>query len=273
MLFERFVSKERNEPPDIDVDFEHERREEVIQYIYGKYGRDRAALAATVITYRPRSAVRDVVRVLGIDEQHGRAMTRAMRGWRGHRLGGGAVARGGPGSGRTARRAIAAACRRDAGGFPAPPVAARGRFRDLRRAAGRAGAGGERRDGRPHRHPVGQGRSGGPAACSRWTCSAWACSPRSASASISIAGFRGEAPLDASATVPAEDRERVRDDLPRRHHRRVPDRIARADGDAAAPAAGQLLRPGDRGRHRPARPDPGRHGASLSAPAQRRGSR
>ena len=50
MLVERFISKERNEPPDIDVDFEHERREEVIQYIYGKYGRDRAALAATVIT-------------------------------------------------------------------------------------------------------------------------------------------------------------------------------------------------------------------------------
>ena len=54
LLFERFISAERNEPPDIDVDFEHERREEVIQYIYGKYGRDRAALAATVICYRPR---------------------------------------------------------------------------------------------------------------------------------------------------------------------------------------------------------------------------
>jgi error-prone DNA polymerase len=57
MLFERFISRERDEPPDIDVDFEHERREEVIQYIYRKYGRDRAALAATVITYRPRSAI------------------------------------------------------------------------------------------------------------------------------------------------------------------------------------------------------------------------
>jgi hypothetical protein len=56
MLFERFVSKERNEPPDIDVDFEHQRREEVIQYIYAKYGRERAALAAAVITYRTRSA-------------------------------------------------------------------------------------------------------------------------------------------------------------------------------------------------------------------------
>jgi len=58
MLFERFVSRERNEPPDIDVDFEHERREEVIQYIYGKYGRERAALAATVIRYRRKSARR-----------------------------------------------------------------------------------------------------------------------------------------------------------------------------------------------------------------------
>jgi error-prone DNA polymerase len=66
MLFERFVSRERNEPPDIDVDFEHQRREEVIQYVYGKYSRDRAALAATVICYRPRSAVRDVGKALGL---------------------------------------------------------------------------------------------------------------------------------------------------------------------------------------------------------------
>jgi len=67
MLFERFISKERNEPPDIDVDFEHQRREEVMQYVYGKYGRDRAALAATLITYRPKSAVRDVGKALGLD--------------------------------------------------------------------------------------------------------------------------------------------------------------------------------------------------------------
>src|SRR5262249_27533317 len=60
MLFKRFLSKEHNEPPDIDVDFEHERREEVIQYVYEKYGRERAALAATIITYRPKSALRDV---------------------------------------------------------------------------------------------------------------------------------------------------------------------------------------------------------------------
>lgn len=67
MLFERFISRERDEPPDIDVDFEHQRREEVIQYIYQKYGRERAALAATVITYRARSAIRDVGKALGMD--------------------------------------------------------------------------------------------------------------------------------------------------------------------------------------------------------------
>jgi error-prone DNA polymerase len=67
LLFERFISRERNEPPDIDVDFEHERREEVIQYLYSKYGRERAALAATVITYRPKSAMRDVGKALGLD--------------------------------------------------------------------------------------------------------------------------------------------------------------------------------------------------------------
>ncbi|HET6432400.1 error-prone DNA polymerase [Dyella sp.] len=66
LLMERFISAERNEPPDIDVDFEHERREEVIQYIYKKYGRERAALAATVIRYRGKSAIRDVARALGL---------------------------------------------------------------------------------------------------------------------------------------------------------------------------------------------------------------
>ncbi|MET0280116.1 MAG: error-prone DNA polymerase [Steroidobacteraceae bacterium] len=86
MLFERFVSKDRAEPPDIDVDFEHERREEVIQYIYTKYGRERAALAATVISYGARSVMRDLIRVLEIDEAHARSLIRAQRGWRGYRL-------------------------------------------------------------------------------------------------------------------------------------------------------------------------------------------
>lgn len=68
VLFERFISKERNEPPDIDVDFEHERREEIIQYIYQKYGRERTALAATVVSYRFKSALREVGKALGIAE-------------------------------------------------------------------------------------------------------------------------------------------------------------------------------------------------------------
>jgi error-prone DNA polymerase len=68
VLFERFISKERDEPPDIDIDFEHERREEVMQYVYGRYGRERAAICATVIHYRPRSAIRDVGKALGLTE-------------------------------------------------------------------------------------------------------------------------------------------------------------------------------------------------------------
>ncbi len=68
VLFERFLSEERNEPPDIDVDFEHERREEVIQYMYRKYGRHRAGLCATVIHYRPRSAIREVGKAMGLSE-------------------------------------------------------------------------------------------------------------------------------------------------------------------------------------------------------------
>ncbi|MGD0764516.1 MAG: error-prone DNA polymerase [Roseiarcus sp.] len=68
LLFERFVSPERNEPPDIDVDFEHERREEVIQYVYARYGRERAGLAAAVITYRTRSAIRETAKVFGLSD-------------------------------------------------------------------------------------------------------------------------------------------------------------------------------------------------------------
>jgi error-prone DNA polymerase len=80
LLFERFVSAERKEPPDIDVDFEHERREEVIQYIYGRYGRERAGIAATVITYRPRSAVREVGKALGLTEDVTAALARTVWG-------------------------------------------------------------------------------------------------------------------------------------------------------------------------------------------------
>jgi len=81
LLFERFISEERDEPPDIDIDFEHERREEVIQYIYRRYGRERAAIAATVIRYRARSAVRDVARALGFDEGEVGRLARCVSAW------------------------------------------------------------------------------------------------------------------------------------------------------------------------------------------------
>ncbi|HEX9645961.1 MAG TPA: error-prone DNA polymerase, partial [Alphaproteobacteria bacterium] len=81
VLFERFVSAARNEPPDIDVDFEHERREEVIQYVYAKYGRDRVGLTATVISYRARSAIREVGKALGLSVDMVGALARGIWGW------------------------------------------------------------------------------------------------------------------------------------------------------------------------------------------------
>jgi DNA polymerase III alpha subunit len=83
LLFERFISRERNEPPDIDIDFEHERREEVIQYVYEKYGRERAAIAATVIMYRPRSALRDLGKVFGLDPEECGRLTKVIQWWDG----------------------------------------------------------------------------------------------------------------------------------------------------------------------------------------------
>lgn len=80
LLFDRFISEERKEPPDIDVDFEHERREEVIQYIYRKYGRHRAGLCATVIHYRPRMAIREVGKVMGLSEDVTSALARTVWG-------------------------------------------------------------------------------------------------------------------------------------------------------------------------------------------------
>lgn len=82
LLFERFMSRERNEAPDIDVDFEHERREEVLQYLYNKYGRERAGLAATVITYRSRSAIRDVGKALGLSLDRVDALAKQVDGYK-----------------------------------------------------------------------------------------------------------------------------------------------------------------------------------------------
>jgi error-prone DNA polymerase len=86
VLFERFISRERNEPPDIDVDFEHQRREEVIQYLYEKYGRERTALTGAINTYRPRSALRDIGRALGIEAERIDLLTRNQQWWDGRAI-------------------------------------------------------------------------------------------------------------------------------------------------------------------------------------------
>ena len=86
LLFGRFISAERDEPPDIDIDFEHQRREEVIQYVYQKYGRQRAALTAVTISYRPRSALRDVGRALGIDLERIESLAKSLHWFDGRRV-------------------------------------------------------------------------------------------------------------------------------------------------------------------------------------------
>ncbi|MDD5296371.1 MAG: error-prone DNA polymerase [Rhodocyclaceae bacterium] len=86
LLFERFISKERNEPPDIDVDFEHQRREEVMQYLYAKYGRERAALAAALITWRPKSALRDVGKALGLSLDQVDRLAKSVSWWDGRTI-------------------------------------------------------------------------------------------------------------------------------------------------------------------------------------------
>ena len=157
LLFERFISKERLEPPDIDVDFEHSRREEVMQYVYRRYGRHRAAIIATVIHYRPRSAIRDVGKALGLTEDVTAALADTVWGSWGKGLNEMQVRQAGLDpqnpmvglavelAGRADRISAAsvAACRR----LCADPGPARLLCADR-----------QCRDGRPHLHRMGQGR-------------------------------------------------------------------------------------------------------------------
>jgi error-prone DNA polymerase len=126
LLFERFISPERNEPPDIDVDFEHERREEVIQYVFEKYGRDHAGITATVITYRSRSAAREVGKAFGLSEDTVGALAGNIWGWSNAAV-----------DGNDARRAGAS------------PLAACRRIPDHQEPARRSGADPAFGDGRP----------------------------------------------------------------------------------------------------------------------------
>ena len=161
LLFERFISAERNEPPDIDVDFEHERREEVIQYVYEKYGRDRAGMTATVISYRAKSAIREVGKALGLSLDAVGALAGNVWGWGGEQVEGEKVREIGLNpDDPTVAMAIRLA--RELAGFPRHLSQHVGGFVITQGAAVRGGADHQRGDGRPHGDRVGQERPGRP---------------------------------------------------------------------------------------------------------------
>ena len=262
VLFERFVSAQRQEPPDIDVDFEHERREEVIQWVYRTYGQNRAALAATVIRYRARYAVREVGKVLGLPEDLTGELARMTWAW-------------------------------DAEGVTEERVKELGLTLEDRRLRltlelTRQLMGTPRHFGQ---HP------GGfiltldrlddlvpiePATMADRQIVEWdkddldalgfmkvdVLGPRHARLPAPLLRSPGRAQGDAARPRPdpAGRPGRLRHDLRSRHDRRVPDREPGADVDAAAPEAPEPRRPDDRGRRGPAGADPGRHGPPLPAP-------
>ena len=246
LLFERFLSRERHEPPDIDLDIMHDRREEVIQHVYRKYGRDRAAMVANVVRYRGRSAVREVGKAFGLSET---AIDRLAK----------LLSHYGP---------LDAAALARAGLDPASPIHGHlfrlceqiqdcprhlsihpGRLPARPRAGARPGADRERDDAGSDRDPVGQGRPGGPRPVQGGPAGARgadAARPRLPDARPALRPRAFARPH--TGRRPGD----LRPDLPLRHRRRLPDREPRADGDAAAAAAAQLLRPGHRGEHRAA---------------------
>ena len=266
LLFERFVSPERKEPPDIDVDFEHERREEVIQYIYARYGRDRAGLAATVICYRGRLAVREVGKALGLSEDTVAALATTIWG--------------------LSNSGLPDEYVRQAGLDPRDPLLARvleltqeliGFPRHLSQHVGGFVL---------TRGPLSEVVPIGNAAMEDRTVIEWDKDDLDALGLLKVdvlglgmltcirkafaflkAHYGKEISL---GTVPRDDPSRLRYALPRRLDRRVPGREPGADEHAAQAEAAHLLRSRHRGRHRAPRPDPGRHGSPISAPPLRR---
>ena len=159
VLFERFVSRERNEAPDIDVDFEHERREEVLQYLYQKYGRDRAGMTAEVITYRPRSAVRDVGKALGLSLDRVETLAKRLEHYRHEPHLDEHCRESGIDPASTLGRQLIELVGQLLG-FPPASLPAHRRHGDDPRAAARAGADRKRRHAGADRHPVEQRRPG-----------------------------------------------------------------------------------------------------------------
>ena len=299
LLFERFVSAERREPPDIDVDFEHERREEVIQYIYNKYGRERAGLAATVISYRGRSAVREVGKAFALSEDTIGAVTSSIWGGGGGHLRDDDLARAGLDTQSGAVRKMLAMVgeivsfprhlSQHVGGF----VITRGRLDEvvpIMNAAmeDRTNVEWDKDDldalGILKIDVLGLGmltclrkaldlvERHYPETFPRQTllsCPAKAGHPVTNDGEARNTGLPAYAGNDSQrldlSAIPAEDPAVYRMLHARRFARRIPDRKPRADDHAAAAEAGEFLRPRGRSGDRAAGPDPGRHGASLSA--------
>ncbi len=268
LLFGRFLSRERNEPPDIDVDFEHERREEVIQYIYGKYGRERAALAATVISYRPKSALRDVAKALGFSADQVDQLSRTISIRDGDdALGTRLREYGFDPDAPTIRRLFVLA--RELLGFPRHLSQHVGGFvicdAPLSTLVPVENA------TMPERTIIQWDKDDlEEMKLLKVDCLALGMLTCIRKCFDLIHEQRGT--TWTLATIPKEDKKTYAMIQKGRHGRRVPDRIARTNGDAAAPEAGKFLRSGDRSRDRSPRADSGQDGASVSAPPAEKGS-
>ena len=238
--FERFLSSLRDEEPDIDVDFDSDRREEIIQWVYGQYGRERAAQVANVIQYRPKNAVRDMAKALGHSPGPAGCLVEA-----GRAVGRDALDRAGARHPRSGDRVRV----RAAEGAPASrhPLRRHGADRPARRR-GRADR--ARAHGEPHGDPVGQRRrrldGAGEVRPAR---------PRDAGGAAVLLrpDPRGDGGGVGARDDPQGGEGRLRHALPGRFDRGVPGRVARADGAAAAAAAAAVLRPRDRDRADPPR--------------------
>ena len=265
LLFERFISSERLEPPDIDVDFEHSRREEVMQYVYRRYGRHRAAIIATVIHYRPRSAIRDVGKALGLTEDVTAALADTVWGSWGKGLDEMQVRQAGLDP-KNSMVELAVELAAELIEFP----------RHLSQHVGGYVLTQDRLDTYV---PIGN------AAMDDRTFIEWDKDDVDALNMMKvdvlalgmltcirkcfdlIADHKGER-YELADIKPQDDDEVYRHAAEGRIARRVPGRKPRADEHAAAAEAAEILRPRHRSRDRAARSDPGRHGASLSPAAE-----
>ena len=282
LLLERFISRDRrNEPPDIDVDFEHQRREEVIQYIYAKYGRERAAIAAVVICYRPRSALRDVGKALEIPEALVAAMSKEHPGMYSREVLAERLQRA-PLSG-SSRSRLRALCRPPIFGWRSGWTLATQLQRFPRHLSQHVGGFVLTQGPLTRLVPV-ENAAMEDRSIIQWDkddldavglmkVDVLALGMLSCHTPLPGPGQRSGAARRLRCRTFRGRPRHLRHDLPGRHRGRVPDREPGADEHAAAPATPLLLRPGGAGGHRAARPDSGRHGAPVSEGARQPGSR